>query len=527
MSPDKSEVVSPVSKIPYSHGTHSGIPPPSVHSKESGIRKPETVVSGIPKPEVKASATVSGIPKPEVKASPTSTESKIPQFGHSKIPGLPGSVLTRKLSEEKFKKSFGKPVDTAAETSLEKPVQETSEKSESIESPPSEDATVPTSSVSTPGAKVAPPPPPRQDVKKEEPADSDSPMDKFIYSEAKRMEELLRNESIVVQVPSNETAENKNKTPEKSEDKLEKAEIAKLHFEKGPEAKEMITGVGQVCDVSGDSSKKETTSEKEAAKKEPVLFSTFGKREDNEKMVAKETQDVMKADTKKEIIPGRKKDEETVKQAVDGKTDESKEKIVDPQSPLDESKTTPAIDTLGQYEQQARRSRSRQRKVISPDSEEPETTFEQAASEDDAKTVIDKDKFGTQPFESDTQVKPVNKPAKVKSKFVIESSLGADFYQSKTSQSKESVTDDPATKPSEVIVIQNKSFEESKDKSKDVAANKKTKSDEKKKSAAFEDVDLSGSQKGSKTDMRAWSMEQLDEKTVKCGCGRGGKCSIM
>ncbi|XP_031551518.1 titin-like isoform X1 [Actinia tenebrosa] len=513
----------PAPKVHAKPGVHSGIPPPTVHAK------PEKLAFGIPKPDDKTSAPVSGIPKPEGKASSTTAESKIPQFSptesvpKSKIPGLPGSILTRKLSEEKFKKTNEIPAEKTAETRMETPKEEISAK-------PSEglgDVSVPATTVpSTPSGKVAPPPPPRQDVKneeikKEEEAHPDSPMDKYIFSEAKRMEELLRNESIIVEVPSNEEEAVKRKDVEA------KAEVAKLSFQKGPEAKEMVTSVSEVCEDN----------KKEAAKKEAVLFSTFGKKEDsgvtNEKGVPKETpkQDVFKEEGKKDVFEEEK--------PVEEKTQESNENVVEAQSPTDENK--PAIDTLGQYEQQSRRSRSRQRKVISPDSEQPETTFEQTASEDDTKKVIDKDKFGTQPFEAeetkDSQVKPANKPAAKgkskhdKPKFVIESSLGADFYQSKTSQSKESITaEDTAEKPAEVIVIENKTFDDSKaakaTKAKDVGSNKKNQSKEKQGAEAFEDVDLS-SHKGSKMEMRAWSMDELDEKTVKCACGRGGKCSIM
>ena len=506
---------------------HSGIPAPTVHAKpETGIRKPEAFATGIPKPDVKTTTPISGIPKPEVKASPTTAESKIPQFSptestpKSKIPGPPGSLLTRKLSEEKFKKTNEVPVEKTAATRLETSKEETPVKPHES-SGVSEVISAPAATVASPG-KVAPLPPPRHDVKegnkdagaqKDEEAQPDSPMDEYIFSEAKRMEELLRNESIVVEVPKEEA--------EKPKGVEAKTEVGKLNFKKAPEAKEMVTAKSEVCEES----------KKETAKKEPVLFSTFGKKEEpvatDEKSVPKESPKVVvKQEAKKEALAEKEPDGE--------KAQESKEMAVDVQSPTDESK--PAIDTLGQYEQQARRSRSRQRKVISPDSEQPETTFEQAASEDDAKKTIDKDKFGTQPFEGeetkDSQAKAGSKPTKGKSKhdkpkFVIESSLGADFYQSKSSQSKESITEDTGTKPSEVIVIENETFDDSKAaKTKDTGSSKKNQAKEKKGSEEFEDVDL-GSNKGSKMEMRAWSMEQLDEKTVKCACGRGGKCSIM
>ncbi|KAK3742935.1 hypothetical protein QZH41_003853 [Actinostola sp. cb2023] len=448
-----------LTKTPSTEESESKIPTviPKAESKSTESRiphvdSPTQKESGIPKPEV----ITSTVPKPETKTSLTPTESKIPQFStpKSKIPSPAGSVLTRKDSEERIKKPK---------------IEETPE----VEEP---------SKVTPSVVKVAPPPPPRQDVNnKEEPkASDDSPYDEDIFSEAKKMEELLRNESIVVMEPATDNG-------------VAEEEVSKE------------SSNNNVKDID----------EKKEEKKDQVSFKTFGKREDVV-AISKE------ATTKKDSVDSTKVElglmkENVLKKSTEvEKTEEKKENIPEIPSLL-ENKEIPAIDTLGQYEQQARRSRSRQRKIISPDAEEPNKTFEQAAKEDEKK-ALDKEKGEPPSKTEDTETKP--KPSKTKTKhdkpkFVIESSLGADFYQSKTSQSKDRMTEDTTAKPKDVVVIQNKAFDDTKGiPLTDVKEIEKSEEATNKDSAAFEDVEIS-SNKGSKMELRAWSMEQLDEKTPR------------
>ena len=219
----------------------------------------------------------------------------------------------------------------------------------------------------------------------------------------------------------------------------------------------------------------------------------------------------------------------------------------------------PPIDTLGEYAQQARRSRSRQRKVVSPDSDqEPGKEFGKA-QEKDIKTEPDKeptknsresspkeqpnrdikkDKFGTAPYESEKKSKESSKPAKLKSKnekpkFVIESSLGKDFYASRKSDeiavSKESIQgDNNSTSNRELpaLVFEGQVTKQPFELKPKAAPN--TAQAIALEEAKFEDVELNPEPK-IKKDRReiSGSIDDLDEKTVKCMCGRGGKCSIM
>ncbi|XP_022783903.1 uncharacterized protein LOC111324571, partial [Stylophora pistillata] len=235
-------------------------------------------------------------------------------------------------------------------------------------------------------------------------------------------------------------------------------------------------------------------------------------------------------------------------------TEKAVERQVDERAEKEGTKNEgPAIDTLGEYAQHARRSRSRQRKVISPDSEEPgfasepEKEIEKEAEKpheaenikEPSKKDINKDKFGTAPFESEKKPKEASKSTKSKSKndkpkFVIESSLGKDFYATRKSNesvnSRDSVHDDvvkSSFKPElSALVFENKIVEETYTlKQGESPVEEAISLGE----AEFEDVDLRLEQslKNERREITR-SVDELDEKTVKCiGCGRGGKCSIM
>ncbi|XP_001622460.2 titin isoform X1 [Nematostella vectensis] len=518
----------PKSKIPSVSGA-SGIPKPG-HKEESKL---DTHESKLPV------HSESKIPPPAVNGH---SESKIPSVGGTPVSKIPSfsSKLQRKPSEEKHVEN--KPVENKPAETKQADNEPVFDKSK----PNDEDKEIPPPPATA--AKAPPPPPPRKDV--EEP----SPIEKHIFEEAKKMEKLLRNEDIVVEVPAS------NEPAAKTEDEIRKAEMCK--FEQAQEAEDLISEVLKsyaptLPTYSSDRSLDLLSNDRSPAMTPEKAKFTSKKSEDVKHTPPKEEKDVSfhtfgkrappAVTVKKEATP-----KEEIKEFNDSKTelkkdmalslnvsktmaDESVAKrgeltpvkppeippITSPETPVS---TTPAIDTLGQYEQQARRSRSRQRKVITPDTEEPEKTFETETQREQEKQHVDK---GKTPSESES--KPTTKAAKVKSKhekpkFVIESSLGKDFYSSKKpddSSSKENIHDD-IPKP-EVIVIQNKTFDDTNITTKPAPVKEgKTKQE----SAAFEDVELS-SHKGSKQEMRAWSMEQLDEKTVKCGCGRGGKCSIM
>lgn len=507
----------PVSKIPSFSNKHSLTKTPSKEEPESkiphlntapkptGIPKPEvTAQTGIPKLDLKPAVSTtesripqlhspaqkeSGISKPETPTTPT--ESKIPQFStpRSKIPAPAGSVFTRKDSEERIKK----------------PKIEETPKVEEIpkveETPKAEEPQ--TKATPSPG-KVPPPPPPRQDVSPDESkANLDLSMNEDIFSEAKRMEELLRNESIVVEVPTNEDG-----APSEAVGKGEEA--SKLNGDKAPKVEQMVTESVDITESSNNNIKDRA----DVKKKDQFSFKTFGKKEDQ--ATVSNVTETVSANT---LSLGLKKE------FKEEKTEELRESITEATSPM-ENKETPAIDTLGQYEQQSRRSRSRQRKIISPDGDEASKLFEHTVEEADIKPVLDKD-LPSMVEDTETNTKPSKSKAKHdKPKFVIESSLGADFYQSKSSQSKDSIADEAKAK--EVVVIQNIAFDDSKGVPKtDLKKNDKTETPTNKNSAAFDDVELSSNPRESKVEMKAWSMEELDEKTVKCSCGRGGKCAIM
>lgn len=481
-----------VSKIP-SFGKHVLTKTPSKEEPESKISQlPATPkASGIPKPEV----TPTGIPKPETK--PASTESRIPQV-HSPPPKLSGipkpevSVSSKpesaSLPTESKIPTFTSPKSKIPAPSgsilARKDSEEKIKSQKSEESQPDEvqDAkSKETSSIS----KMPPPPPPRQDVSAEDEPKTDLKlsMDEEFFTKAKLMEELLRDEPIPVEIPADKDSLSKE-TQEKLNDAAEQMPTTKS-IDEGSNEKETII---------------------EQTRKEQFIFKSFGKKEEQ----TNESPSTL-------LSLGLAKED-----------DKNKESCLE-DSPPHESKTddAPTIDTLGQYEQQSRRSRSRQRKIISPDSEEATKTFDQTTTHESVVKTLEED-VSIKSEKTETTMKVTKTVVKQeKPKFVIESSIGADFYQSKSSHSKDSIADD--TKAKDVVVIQNKAFDDNKGIPKiDVPNTYKAAEPANKDSAAFEDPEVS-SNRESKVEMKAWSMEDLDEKTVKCySCSRGGKkCSIM
>ena len=180
---------------------------------------------------------------------------------------------------------------------------------------------------------------------------------------------------------------------------------------------------------------------------------------------------------------------------------------------------TPAIDTLGQYEQQSRRSKSRTRKIISPDGDNDMDFAAVSREQPQVVRDIDKDKYGASPYTTeDEKAKVPKKTTKHdKPKFVIESSLGKDFYEAK----RDSVQD-VNTRP-DSLVIANKTIESPPDVE---AEQKSTAFDEVQVSSKdeFEEVNL-GSQKESMKEI-IQSMNDLDGKAKCIGCGGRGKCVI-
>lgn len=428
---------------------------------------------------------------------------------------------------------------------------------------------------------------------------AESPLDKYIFSEAKKMEQLLRNEPLEVEVidkgdlgEDEDFLRQENKI-EKLGEKEKDKELGLLHSK---EAEDLISEVlkSYAPDINNENQSElhniKLVTEKDDNKNikekiniddivlQPVNSAELEEPQVREPLLAKQhlefeettsspkekdvketiKDDIAEKSKEKVKTPGGKADLPGLKiimppENEDGRKKSAGEEITN----KDETKSEgPGIDSLGEYAQQARRSRSRQRKIVSPDSEEAEKEFVPVLEQDKVgqsqqkeKTIakepeidqlkkdIDKDKFGTVPFLSESEKKPKEgmKATKTKSKndkpkFVIESSLGKDFYSSRKSnesvESRESVHDDvgkSSFRPEfSALVFENKVAKEP------AASSTSEAQSGENKEAQFVDVDLNAEPAIVKQRRElSKSVDDLDEKTVKCMCGRGGKCSIM
>lgn len=535
-------------------------------------------------------------PKISAKSPPNSLPVKtsgIPKPGESvqgsKIPGYAGEKSTRKISNSETVKP-GIPVASS-------PV-ETKSKVPKLASTPNgneQAATKPKRSIPTLGGRQ-----PSMDKESPSPAEpatppstpirlevAESPLDKYIFSEAKKMEQLLRDEPIEVEVRGDVEEDEEFLRQEREIEELEEQEHDKgLRMLDSKEAEDLISEV--LKSYAPDISKEN----------QPVVedVKLYTEKDDNKNIKDKVNIDdivlqpaksaVELAEEQKQPPPNLdlkveedvspvKKDSVNMKQNGVGETvnvtEEKKEKaktaesksvapdlkIVIPTEKVGETEAEeradkeatksegPGIDTLGEYAQHARRSRSRQRKIVSPDSEEPEKEFvaepekDKESEKEQPKKDIKKDKYGTAPFEGEKKAKEAAKTAKLKSKndkpkFVIESSLGKDFYASRKSNesvdSRGSVHDDvvkSSFKPElSALVFENKIVREPFTlKQTEAASVEEAASLEE---AEFVDVDLNSEPAIVKQRRElSRSVDDLDEKTVKCMCGRGGKCSIM
>ena len=546
------------SKVP-AKASPSSLP---VAAKTSGIPKPGELEKGNRAPG--HVGIQKGIP---VASSPVESKKKIPKFASTAIPTVSSA---KEESEPKPKR--GIPTLRGRQLSVEK------EHSSSDEGP----ATPPTTPIN-------------RDA-------TESPLDKYIFSEAKKMEQLLRNEHIEVEVTDSGDLEGddeflrQEKEIEELEEKRKDNEFAMLHSK---EAEDLIS---EVLKSYAPDINKENESEKETVKlftdkddnkniKEKINIDdivlqpvksesrTLEEPQMTEQLLPKlhfegeKTTSSFKEDVSDGIKPIDKdnlvKEDKEKGKALGGKAVSSGLKINMPSERALVSETeenvdkdtnkneAPGIDSLGEYAQQARRSRSRQRKIVSPDSDEPGKEFFPAAGQgkeeqsqlekvlgkkpekEEQKKDIDKDKFGTVPFEAEKKPKEAAKSAKSKSKndkpkFVIESSLGKDFYSSRKSnesvESRDSVHDDfvkSSFKPElSALVFENKVVKEPVNlKQNEEASGEEGASLEE---AQFVDVDLNAEPAIAKQRRElSKSVDDLDEKTVKCMCGRGGKCSIM
>jgi len=423
---------------------------------------------------------------------------------------------------------------------------------------------------------------------------SESPLDKYIFTEAKKMEQLLRDEPIEVSVPAKDFDDDDDEDEflrQEREIQEEEENEKELHMLDSKEAEDLISEVlksyapdinkenqpelEEVSTVKDDNRNfkeklniddivlKPTKSENELPTKVEVKEEKVDNAISEIKVDSKEVRENDIEESKKiaEVQEEKPKKSEGKNNVLDLKlaipnekmVENEKEEKVEKEVPKSEG---PGIDTLGEYAQQARRSRSRQRKIVSPDSEEAEKEFvaesakevekqtptesENSTPKEQAKKDIKKDKYGTAPFESEKKPKAeAIKSAKSKSKsdkpkFLIESSLGKDFYATRKSnesmESRDSVHDDvvkSSFKPElSALVFENKDVEKP-------LTIKRTGAPSVEEAisleeAEFEDVDLK-SEQGLKNVRReiSRSVDTLDEKTVKCMCGRGGKCSIM
>ena len=563
------------SKLPTPGGskTPTKSPPSSlpIAPKTSGIPKPGESAQGSRIPgypgeksarKVSNSETVqTGIP---AASSPVETKNKIP-----KLASTPKSNITNGNEHAGSKPKRAIPTLGGRQRSMEKE-----------SSSPAEPATPPST-------------PTRKD-------DAESPLDKYIFSEAKRMEQILRDEPIEVEVfdrgdmkDDDDDDDGEFLRQEREIEKLEEEKRAKglamldskeaedlicevlksyapdINKENQPELEDLklftekddnknIREKVNIDDIvlqparSGNQTVKEPQEQEQPPPKLDLELGKTVKDDtvDKKQTVARDTEKITeeKEESKpvvnKAVSPGLKIDIPT-ERSGDSETEERTDKGTP------KSADGPGIDTLGEYAQHARRSRSRQRKIVSPDSEEPEKEFvaetdkeghveeEKKSEKEQLKKDIKKDKFGTAPFEGEKKPKEASKSTKSKSKndkpkFVIESSLGKDFYATRKSnesvESRESVHDDvvkSSFKPElSALVFENKvareplTLKHSETGSVEEAASLEE--------AQFVDVDLNSEPAIVKQRRElSRSVDDLDEKTVKCMCGRGGNCSIM
>ena len=590
-----------VSSTPQGTGIPMGVSRIPSFAKSPGTRTPESKVptlAGSKGSEPDGPSTnVSRIPTFPSTPPNKPPESKVPVHGGSKIPsslpigsktsgipksgGFAGEKLTRKVSSTEKETGIpvaSSPVETKSKIpSLPKSMTNGNEQAASkprtgiptlggIRKRPSVDQETP-----SPTEPATPPSTPIRDTF------ASSPLDKYIFSEAKKMEQLLRDEPIdVAGIDFGEDEE------EFLRQEREIAELEVEHHDKdlrmldSKEAEDLISEVlkSYAPDINKENQpelenvnlytvKDDNRNIKDKVNIDDIVL----KPAKSENEVQKESQIQEQLSSK---IEQSDKDEHVVSDLKVGSKDVKPNgvaetakltknnapdlKLVIPKA--DEKEATknegPPIDTLGEYAQHARRSRSRQRKIVSPDSEEPEKEFvaepekepekqaENSASKEQHKKDIKKDKYGTAPFESEKKPKEASKSSKAKHakndkpKFVIESSLGKDFYATRKSsesvESRDSAHDDAVKssfKPElSALVFENKVAREPFTlKHTDTPSAEEAVSLEE---AKFEDVDLK-SEQGLKNVNReiSRSVDELDEKTVKCMCGRGGKCSIM
>ena len=566
----------PESKVPVSGG--SKIPEPKVSTKCPPSSLPvSSKASGIPKPgegritsekstrKISSTEKETGATGSPVASSPVETKSKIPSLPRQ-------TAIPKPCGNEQVasKPRTGIPMLGGKRPSIDQ------------DSPSQEEPSTPPST------------PIRENFA------SESPLDKYIFTEAKKMELLLRDEPIEVSAPANGFDDDEEEflrqereiEEEEEEEEEEKEHTKELHTLDSKEAEDLISEVlksyapeinnqpelEEVSTVKDDNRSieekvniddivlKPTESEKELQTKLEVKEEKADNAVSEIKFDSKEVKENGVEDTKEipaveEDKPKKSEDKKNVSDLkivipTGNVVENQKEEKVEKEASKSEG---PAIDTLGEYAQQARRSRSRQRKIVSPDSEEPEKEFvaesvkevekelekqlpkesENSAPIEQPKKDIKKDKYGTAPFESEKKPKEASKSAKSKSKsdkpkFLIESSLGKDFYATRKSNesmdSRDSVHDDvvkSSFKPElSALVFENKVVDKP-------LTMKRTEAPSVEQAvsleeAEFEDIDLK-SEQGLRNERREMSrsVDTLDEKTVKCMCGRGGKCSIM
>ena len=502
--------------------------PPS--SKPSGIQSPVSQpISGIPKP-ARVQSPAAQSPSAGSKIPLTSqAHSKLPQLSRkdsagekqpSRLPSLSGAAATRKMSEteKEAKTDIAKaagdvsrlPVFSKANVSADNGrISEVSgrqpsglESGEAVVDKKDTELTETSANFEETEASL---------------------VDNCITYEAQRVEKLLREGHVIVEVPM-EVHEGNDSDAEREEgmadDATETPEIPS-------QDETLISDV--LKSYAPDLADKETSSVLESRIPELAkdsnghiegklsLDDIYVQAFENEMAKTKLEPAKKEMDHSETVLATKEEKERKENEKED--VEKNSQTKAEPRTPDAE---LPAVDTLGGYEQHSRRARSRQRKVVSPDAEESEN--EQTVSKaEQTKKSIDKDKFGTAPFGTEKKTKENAKPTKSKSKnektkFVVESSLGKDFYESKKTESKESISDLPTvSKPEETsVIIENKNIQEPIFISPPV---------ETVEAAEFEDIDLNS------LDTRreiSRSVDDLDEKTVKCmGCGRGGKCSIM
>ena len=583
-----------VSRIPAFPST-----PPN---KTTESKVPVPGGSKIPEPKATTKSPASSLPV-------ASKASGIPKPGESRIPAYAGEKpSTRKISStEKETVVTGSPVASSpVETKTKIP---SLPKQTTIPKPNGNEqaASKPRTGIPTLGGKR--PSIDQDSTSQEEPATppstpirenftSDSPLDKYIFTEAKKMEQLLRDEPIEVSVPAKDIDDDDEeeflRQEREIEEEEEKEHEKELHMLDSKEAEDLISEVlkSYAPDLNRENQpeleevstvKDDNRNFKEKLDIDDIVLKPIKsenelptKLEDKEEKgdnavneikvdlkVVKEngTEQTKEIAEVQEEKPKKSEDRNTVpdlkiaiptEKIIANEKDEKVEK----EAPKTEG---PAIDTLGEYAQQARRSRSRQRKIVSPDSEEPEKEFvaesvkevekelekqtpnesENSTPKEQTKKDIKKDKYGTAPFESEKKPKEASKSAKSKSKsdkpkFLIESSLGKDFYATRKSnesmESPDSAHDDvvkSSFKPElSALVFENKVVEKpfTLNRTEAPSVEEAVSLEE----AEFEDVELR-SEQGLKNERReiSRSVDTLDEKTVKCMCGRGGKCSIM